>query len=193
MRRLRADGRIPAVLYGHGKENINLQADVREVEKLVRESHHVVELRGAVNESALVREVQWNSLGSDVLHLDLARIDATEMIEVELTIELRGIAPGTREGGIVRQLVHEVSLKCPANKLPDVLEVSINDLKLDGSITAAELEIPSEAELLIESDTVLVTCELPLVIEEPEVETAEGAEPEVIGRKDDDEDTEDAS
>lgn len=183
MRRLRASGRIPAILYGHGESNINLHADARDVEKLVRESHHVIELSGAVSESALVKDVQWDALGVDILHFDLARIDATEMVEVELAIELRGVAPGTREGGIVRHLVHEVTLKCPANKLPDVLAVSINDLHLNGTVTAANLPIPAEAELLLEPDTIIVTCELPVVVEEPVADVDAAAEPEVIGRK----------
>jgi large subunit ribosomal protein L25 len=192
MRRLRAAGKIPAVLYGHGLENVNLSIDSRDVDRMIRETSHIVELKGDVNESALVKDVQWDAIGSDVVHIDLARIDATESVEVTLNVELRGSAPGSNDGGIVMLQVHDIEMRCPANQLPDSIEININHLELNGVITAADLEIPAVAELLIEPTTVIVTCELPQVIEEPEAgEVADGAaEPEVIGAKDDEDESE---
>jgi large subunit ribosomal protein L25 len=185
MRRLRASGRIPAVLYGHGMESVNLSADAREVSRIVSHGVHIVKLAGQLSESALIKEVQWDAIGSDVVHLDLARIDETEAVEVEITIELRGQAPGIAEGGVVRLLVHEVEIRCAANELPDHFEVKLNDLHLNQSIRAADLHLPPSAVLLVDPSLVLVTCELPQVVAEQETEAAETAEPEIIGRKED--------
>lgn len=191
MRRLRAGGRIPAVLYGHGLEVINLSADAREVNRIVSHGAHIVKLAGGLSESALIKEVQWDAVGTDVVHLDLARIDETEAVDVEITLELRGEAPGLAEGGIVRLMVHEVEIRCAANELPDHLEIRLNDLHLNQNITAADLHLPPSASLLVDPHLVLVTCEMPQALAEDGAEAADTAEPEIIGRKAGDDETED--
>ncbi len=187
MRRLRASGKTPAILYGHGKANVSLSIESRDVDALIRHGSHIVQLEGSVSDSALVKDVQWDELGSEVLHLDLTRIDASESVEVELSIELKGIAPGTKQGGIIKHIMHEVTVRCPADKLPDKLELSINQLELDGTLTASDLVVPEAAELLCEPDDVVVSCVTPVVVEEPAEEEAEVAEPELIGKAPEDE------
>lgn len=194
MRRLRKAGRIPAVVYGQGGDNVAVSIASRDVEKMVRDARHIVELGGDLKQDALVKEVQWDAFGSEVLHIDLARIDASEAVEVNLAIDLRGVAPGTRAGGIVKHLMHEVAVRCPANKMPEQLEVNINELELDESISVGEIELPPSAELLCDPEDVVVTCVTPTVTEEPEGEGEAGmAEPEVIGRKAEDEEDGDDS
>lgn len=190
MRRMRANGRIPAVLYGHGLETIELSADAREVNRIIAHGGHIVQLSGDLSESALIKEVQWDALGTDVVHFDLARIDETEAVDVEITLELRGEAPGIAEGGVVRLLVHDVEIRCAANELPDHIEVKLNDLHLNKSITAADLRLPPSASLLVDPGLVLVTCELPIAVAEVTEEPAETAEPEIIGRKADEDESE---
>lgn len=191
MRRLRASGRIPAVLYGHGLETVKLSVDAREINKIVSHGAHIVKLAGQLSESALIKDVQWDALGSDIVHFDLTRIDETEVVDVEIALELRGEAPGIAEGGVVRLLVHEVEISCPANELPDHIEIKLNELHLDQSITAADLHLPPSATLLVDPGLVIVTCELPQAVEETVDEAvADSDEPEVIGRKDDDDEKE---
>lgn len=185
MRRLRRTGHTPAVLYGHGQETIHLTIDTRDVDSVIRAGNLIVELKGDVNESALIKDVQWDPFGSEVLHLDLARVDVTEQIEVTIAIDLRGDAPGTKEGGVVKHLMHEVTIRCPAKDLPDKLELNINELELNQSLTLADIEKAPSVEIVGELDDVVVSCTEPDVQAEEE-EPAEGeavAEPEVIGRK----------
>jgi len=187
MRRLRQAGEIPAILYGHGRETVSLSIEAGDVRSAIRHGNLLVELKGDVNESALIKEVQWDQLGSDVLHLDLARVDVTERIEVTVPVEVRGVAPGTREGGIVSQVIHELTIVCAANQIPEKLELNINELQLDQSLTLADLlMLPEGAEMQIESDTIAVTCVEPTVAPDAEDEESTGtpAEPEVIGRAD---------
>ena len=141
MRRLRSSGKIPAVLYGHGKESVSLAINGRDVDAMMRHGSRIVELTGDLSESALLKEVQWNPVGSDVLHLDLARIDATELVEVALPVEIKGDAPGTKSGGILQQALHELQIRCPANELPEKLEVSVNHLELGQTISASDVEL----------------------------------------------------
>lgn len=186
-RRARLNGDVPAVLYGHGKENVSLSIPVEQIQGAIRHGSHFVELRGEVNDEALIRAVQWDAFGMEILHVDFARAQAGESAEITLTVELRGDAPGSHEGGVVQQLIHEVEIECPVTKIPDKLELNINSLKLGDEIAASSLELPEGAKLLIDEDSTIVQC----VVVQAEAEEEEGAagtaEPEVIGRKEDDE------
>ena len=104
-RRLRVGGMIPAELYGHGQANVHLSIPRTEIQSAVRHGAHLVELKGAVTESALIRNVQWDPFGTDVIHIDLARVSAEEQVEVTLAVELRGTAAGLKEGGIVQHVL----------------------------------------------------------------------------------------
>ncbi len=192
-RRLRAAGSIPAVLYGHGKEVLSLSVPAHELEATVRHGARLVMLSGAVRQQAFVRELQWDTWGMNVLHVDFTRISAHEMVEVTVTLELRGEAPGLKEGGMVEQLVHELELECEATDVPEKIEVNVNNLGLNESITAGELELPSTAKIGCPADTVVVQCVVPTVAPEEEEalagEPGEG-EPEVIGRKPEEEEAE---
>lgn len=192
MRRLRKAGKIPAVLYGHGQDTVHLQVLAKDVQAAIRHGSQFVELKGSINESALIKEVQWDAFGSDVLHLDLARVDAGEAVEVSLTVELVGDAPGSRAGGMIRHQLHEIEIRCPASVLPEKLELKINDLELGQSLAAADIPLPAGASLKTAADEIVVQCIETTEVPEPEeVAEAGPAEPEVIGRKSDDDESED--
>jgi len=196
-RRLRRNGQVPVILYGHGKENVPLAVPENQVQQAIRLNARLIDLQGAVKESALIREVQWDALGNEILHLDLTRVSATEMVQIEVPVELRGTAPGASAGGVVKLLVHRLEIECRANSIPEKLELNINKLELNESLTAADLELAEGATISLESDTVLAQCVEAEGEAEEADEAADGAEegaaasePEVIGRKDDDEEGE---
>lgn len=181
-RRLRFSGQTPAVLYGHGQENVCLSVPSDALAAALRHGGRLVGLTGAVTESAFIRDLQWDTFGTHVLHVDFTRISADELVKVNLTVELRGQAPGVNEGGVVEQLVHEVQIECPAGSIPEKLFINVNHLKLEDKITLAQIELPAKSKAFGDPDAVVVQCIVP--VEKPE-EGAEGAvvEPEVIGAK----------
>ena len=185
-RQMRREGKIPAVLYGHGKENVSLIVDAGEVSLALRHKAKLVALKGGVEDTAIFKKIQWDTFYNHVLHIDFARVDAKEMVPVKLRLQLRGVAPGTKMGGTVEQLARSVEFECPADSIPEGLELSINELELDQTLTAADLDLPTGAKLTGEPDQVLVTCSV-VAEKAPEEEdgapAADGAEPEVIGEK----------
>ena len=189
-RRLRATGSIPAVLYGHGEENVALSVPAAKITAALRQGNKLVKLAGAAGDDALIREVQWDTYGVEVLHVDLTRVSAHELIEVTVAVTLRGEAPGIKEGGHVEQLVHEVDIECEAASIPDKLEANINHLKLGETITVADLDLPEKARLLGSPEAVVVQCIEVVEQEEEEVAEIEPAEPELLGRKPGEEETE---
>jgi large subunit ribosomal protein L25 len=183
-RRLRQAGQIPAVLYGHGLECVPLSVEADVLTSAIRHGSRLVGLTGAVNESAFIRELQWDTWGTHIVHVDFTRISEHEIVEVRVSVELRGEAPGVREGGVVVQLIHEVEIACPASAIPDKLNVNINHLALDQKILLKELELPQGAKVLAaDLEAIIVECIVP--VEQPEEAAGEAAagEPEVIGAK----------
>lgn len=181
-RKLRRDGRVPVVLYGHGEESAHLSVPAKQVKMLLRHHSKTVELAGAIKETALVSEVHWDPLGIEVLHMDLIRVNLKELVDVTVPIHTHGDPVGLREGGILIENVHNVDIRCPAGSIPENLGVNINELHLGGNLTANDLELPEGVELVTPPETVIVHIEEPKVAPEPDAEAAEGAEPEVIAK-----------
>ena len=183
-RRLRKAGKVPGVLYGHGEQNLHLAVSSTEVAALVRHHGKTVQLTGAANEHALVNEMQWDPLGIDVLHLDLIRVNLKESVDVTVPVRMHGEPVGVREGGILLENVHEVDIRCSAGAIPEDLGLAVGGLKLGESLTAAHLELPEGVDLITDSETVIAHVEAPRAAREEEEEGA-AAEPEVIGRSED--------
>jgi large subunit ribosomal protein L25 len=187
-RRLRAEGKVPAVVYGHGEETVNISVPAEEIQAAIRHGSHLVQLKGAVKQNALISDVQWDPFGVDVLHIDFTRVVAGETVEVTVPVELRGEAPGAREGGILNHVVHEVTVECPVSAIPDKIEVNINEMHLGNAVSLGELALPAGAKLVGDPEELVVQCIEPMVVaEEEEAAAGETAEPEVIGRKEEEE------
>lgn len=186
--RLRREGNVPAVLYGHGEGNEHLAIPAIQVKGLLRHHSKMVKLTGDVNETALVSEMQWDALGIEVLHLDLIRVNLKEKVELTVAVETHGEAVGTREGGILLENVHEVEIRCSAGSIPESLILDINDLHVGQHATASDLQLPEGVELITPGDTVIAHVEEPReTLDADGDESAVGAEPEVIGKGDGDE------
>jgi len=184
VKKVRKSGRIPAVLYGHGEQNVNLSLAGEEVNAVIRHGNKLVDLKGDLTDTALIRDVQWSTYGTDVLHLDLARVSAEERVHVTVPVEVRGIAIGSREGGVVELVLHAVEVECPAASIPDKIEVRVHDLHVGESLKAADIVLAEGTRLLLDPDEIIVHCVGRTLEEEEEVAPgAEAAEPEIIGRK----------
>jgi large subunit ribosomal protein L25 len=182
--RLRRAGRLPAVLYGHGEEALSLTLAADELEASLRHGAKVVDLDGAATGKALLQDIQWDTFFQHVLHVDLLRVRAGEKVKIDVPIELRGEAPGSRDGGVIEQMVHSIEIEVPLDEIPDKLHININHLEIDGELTVADIEdLPPGAKILDDLDMMVVHCVQPVAEEEEEAAAEAGAaEPEVIGK-----------
>jgi large subunit ribosomal protein L25 len=182
-RRLRRAGLVPVNLYGHGEANASLSVPVEQVIAVIKHGGKLVKLTGDLTETAVVREVQWDTFSKDIIHLDLLRVSEKELVETTVAIELKGIAPGTSEGGVLHFVLHELPIECPASTIPEKLFVNINDLHLGKAIHANEVPLPEGAKLATDPHLVVVSCVSP----HKEEEAAPGAEgtvePELIRKE----------
>jgi large subunit ribosomal protein L25 len=172
-RRLRKAGSIPAVLYGHKQANEHLVIEQKTIEAVLRHHSKIVELQGAVNETALISDLQFDPLGIEVLHVDLLRVDMNERVTVTVPIQFKGEAQGTKMGGIAVENEHEVDVTCPAVAVPEFLILNVTTVKVGENRSAGDLELPENVQLATPEDTVIFTVEAVKAAAEPE-----GPEPE---------------
>ncbi|QDV67736.1 50S ribosomal protein L25 [Rosistilla carotiformis] len=186
-RKLRDAGSIPAVVYGHGGENQHVSVCRKEVELLMRHHSKHVQLAGAASDHVLVKDVQWDPLGIEVLHMDLVRVSLTEKVTVTIAVKLHGVAIGLNHHGVMNEILHSVDILVPAIKIPEHVELNINDLDVGQSKTAADIELPEGATLVTDPTAVVVQMNAPAGDKGTDAEAEGTSEPEVIGAKNEDE------
>lgn len=189
-RRLRESGKTPAVLYGHKKEVVNLAVPAEQLDAAIRLGNRFVRLAGAVDERAFIKEVQWNVWGDMVLHVDFTRVSEHERVQLELPLELRGEAPGVKEGGVVKQVLYRLEVEADPSNAPERVSVSVNELGFNQQIRVADVVLPEGVKALAPADAVVVECFEQAEVSEADEEASEGAEPELIGRKKSEEEAE---
>lgn len=182
--KLRKQGRVPAVVYGHKEETLSIAIDHKPLLEAIRHGVRVVEINtDKGTETAQIVEVQWDHLGKDILHIDLKRVDKDERIHVHVPIELKGIAPGVTAGGQLDQPIHTLHIECLALAIPDSIRVNIGELQVEQAIHVKDLKLPENVTALADPDAIVVHVIQKQAEAEPAAEAAGAAEPEVITRK----------
>ncbi len=186
-RQLRRKGLLPAVLYGHKEETLSLALSTEEVENVIRHGVRVVDLQaGGKEEKALIKDVQWDHLGKELLHVDFARVAADERVVVTVHFEIRGTAPGVNAGGVFDQPMHALSVECLAISIPESIRVNVGELQIGGMIHVRDLVLPPGVMAMSDPDAIVVQISAPVAEAEAApvaAEAAAQAEPEVIGRQ----------
>ena len=182
-KRLRDSGFIPGVIYGHKEAVVPVTLPKKEVVNHLNHGTHLFDLALDVkNEMVLVKEVQYDHLGMEVLHVDFARVSLDERVEVTVPLELKGEPKGEADGGVLQQIVAEIELECLVTEIPDAIRHNVAEMALGDVVHIKDLKLPPGAKALQDEDLIVATVKE--IAEEVPAEAAEGAaEPEVIGRK----------
>ncbi len=199
-KRVRDAGGMPAIVYGHGEKPAPVVMEAHELNRMIHDGEKIfrMELDGSGPETVLLKDVQFDYLGTDIVHCDFARVDLNERMTVSVSLKFRGQAPGMKHAGAVMMHPHEeIELECTLSNLPDEIEVDMSGLDVHDTITAADVKLPLETMKLM-SDPDMVVAQIIIQAQEEEDTTSEGgevsdaAEPEVISeKKDKDEDDKD--
>ncbi len=188
-RRLRTAGSLPGIVYGAGKDPVSVVVDLHNFEQILH--HHSsesvlieVEIEGEGNASVLVKDVQHHPVTSELLHVDLMRVEANKPIHVDIAIELVGESKGVKAGGVLDHVMHSVAVECLPADLVETFEVKVADLEIGQSLHVSDLDLGSKYKVLVDEDAIVAAVHGPTVEEEPEEgEEAAAGEPEVIGEK----------
>lgn len=190
VKRVRARGSVPAVIYGNKTTPANLEVSHRDLEVLL--SHAVgenilveLEIQDGSKKSSqlsLIQEVQHHPIARDILHVDFQAVSMTEEISASVTVEAVGEADGVKNfGGLLEQSIRSLSVRCLPQNLPEVITVDVSALKVGDSIHIRDIKLPAGVTVEDNEDlTVFIVAE-PSV--SAESSTAEAASPEVIKEK----------
>ena len=184
--RNRAKGMLPGVIYGHKQDPIHVSVNAKELIELLHHNAHVIEVEvGGKSEPCLVKDVQWDHLSKHIIHVDLARVDLNEEVEIELELKLEGEAVGLKvAGALLEQAAATIEVRCRANAIPEFLTHDVSALEVGDSVLVSDLKLPDGVTAVSDADTLV--AHISVTKEESEEEApAEGAdEPEVIGKAD---------
>lgn len=183
-KRLRRNGKIPAILYGPKTETVALELDKRDFSSRVAglEGSHLVRLKSAsaalADKVALVKDMQYHPINGDVIHADLYEVDLSATITVNVPLHFVGKAAGVVRGGILQPIVREIEVECLPLDIPGFFDVDVSGLDIGDSVHIEELAMPEGVTAVYESNMALVAVVPPTVEEAPATAAApvEGVE-----------------
>lgn len=183
--RIRKQGQVPAIVYGHKQDPVAISLDAHDFAQGLHHGHRLMDIKiGGKAQKMIVKDLQYDHLGRDIIHVDLMRVDVTETVRVTVPIELKGTARGTHEGGIVEEHSDHIEVECVVSNIPESIVISVKELGVGEAIHAGEVTLPEGVTLASSPEMLLVACHLVAAAktaEELEVEAP--VAPEVIGEE----------
>lgn len=183
--RIRRAGQIPAVIYGHKEEPITVSLDEHNFVEGLHHGNRLMDVRiGNKKETVLVKDLQYDYLGKEIIHADLIRVDVTERVTVTVGLDLRGAekAKGVEEeGGIIEGHVDGLEVECMVTNIPESLVVSVREMNVGDTLHARDVELPEGVELACDPELLVASCSIVTAKTAEEVEEETPATPEVIG------------
>lgn len=162
--RLRAAGKLPAVLYGSGKDPLPIAINPKDVEKIFRSKYGYnaiieIDVDGVEKEPSMIVDWQLDPVRDNIIHVDFKRIDLAKPVSVKLPVNFIGVPFGVKnQGGTLDVVNRHVAVECLPSDIPDSLPAEIADMRLGGAIRAGELPLPAGMKLL--SPPVLVLAHI---------------------------------
>ena len=180
--KLRKNGRIPAVVYGHKETPVAIDLDRRTIVEELHHGHRLMNVQiGKKKEQMIVKDLQYDYLGKNIIHLDLMRVDVTETVKVTVPIELKGTAKGTQEGGIIEEHTDHLEVECKVTDIPEAIVVIVKEIGVGDTVHAGDIELPNGVRLVSSPDTLVVACSLVAAAKTTEeIEEETPVTPEVI-------------
>ncbi len=176
---LRRNERVPAVIYGAGKDAVSITLDHNKVlHALEHEAFYssILELKiGSKTEKAVLKDLQRHAFKPKILHMDFLRVDSKTEIHVHVPLHFVGECPAVKEGGVVTHLINEVEVVCLPGDLPEYLEIDLSALQLDHTQHLSEIKLPKGvklAQLIHGNDAAVVNVHIPRAVKETEEEEA---------------------
>lgn len=198
-RKLRAGGKLPAIVYGAKADGTQAEAmslvlDNHETELLFRAislENTIIQLEVEGERApmpTLIREIQTHPFRPDILHVDFLRVQTGVELELEVPVRLEGTPTGVKDqGGVLEQVIYELPVRCVPSAIPEVFTADVSALEIGDSFHVSELEIPEGVAVLLDPERTLCSVQAPSVLAADDEDEDEDEEPEVIGEDDDEE------
>ena len=175
-RRLRQEGRLPAVIYGHKSNPVAISVDETETISHITHGAHVMEIDvdGGSTETCLVKDLQFGFLGDNVVHVDFARVDLDEIVTIIVKLDLRGELAGSKKANAVMVTsMQDVEVSCPVRHIPEAFRVDLESF--DESVSVGDIELPEHVTMVTNADSNIAHVEIKASEDEAEDEGGEAA------------------
>ena len=190
-KKIRKEGRVPAVVYGGHREPVAITVDRKSVAELITRSEHgrrsifLLKITGTDQQRhAMIKEIQIDPISRKMIHIDFVRVMMDEVIKVNVPVHLSGVARGVKEGGVLDWQIRELHVECLPNAIPDAIEVNVDDVGVHQYVHVSDLKAPEGVKILEDPERVVVGVTHMRAEVVPEVAPVEAdavpAEPEVI-------------
>jgi large subunit ribosomal protein L25 len=183
--KVRNEGGLPAIVYGHKQEPAAIVLEGHNFVEAIHHGHRLFDVQvGRKKETMLVKDLQYDHLGRDLIHVDLIRVDVTETVKVEVAIEVKGVAQGTHAGGIIVEHMDRLEVECLVTDIPETIVVSVKELDVGDSLHVRDIEVPEGIKILSDESALVVACSVvaAAVSEAADEGEEEPTAPEVIGK-----------
>ena len=197
--KLRADGFVPAVLYGGKKNNLNISLEKLHIEKILKSEAFMskvfdLNIDGS-SEKALPRDIAYDPISDEPIHIDFIRIEKGSKLILEIPVKFINSdkSPGLKKGGVLNIVRRKIELKCPAENIPNEIIVDLDNTEINTSLKISSVKLPENVvPTITDRDFVIATVVAPTILVEPEKIEETTAEEEVPAEGDA-ESTEDAA
>ncbi len=162
-REVRRAGRVPGVLYGHGKDPVNISVVAKDFKKSLHTGKllgHLVTLKyGEETQPVIAKAVQFDPVTDEAIHFDLFRVGEHDLIKISVPVHFKNhdISPGLKAGGSLEVVRHDVELACPADQIPEELVIDLAIHKIGDTIRMSEIKLPNGVRPSVERDFVIAT------------------------------------
>lgn len=160
-RRLRAEGEVPAVLYGHDHDPIALKVNAKDMQQITGKNALVDVEFGSNVETVILKGLQRDSLGRDFLHADFQVVGLDERIHISVPVHLEGMGDIARKGGLIQRLVQEVDIECLPTEIPEHLSLDVSILDIGDAVTVGDLALNTNLTVLTPAHEVIATVSAP--------------------------------
>lgn len=190
-RRLRRTGRVPGIYYIHGEESLPLSVDLKEFQSVIHSDANIVDLAFPDEKKqvkCVIREVQWDPVQSNPLHVDFLGVKLTEKVAIAIPVHLVGTSTGVKNnGGILQHVIRELNVECLPLDIPEHFEIDVTDLEVGDAIHVSDISIDKVTILNDPDQSIAIVRPPAVVVEEVEevAEEEEVTEPEIVGEKKD--------
>jgi large subunit ribosomal protein L25 len=188
-KKLRAGGKVPAVVYGGHKEPVAIEVDRKSVSELIQKSEHgvrsifLLKMTGTDQQRhAMIKDIQIDPVSRKMTHIDFVRVVMDEVVRVTVPVHIVGTAIGVKEGGILDWQVRDLHVECLPNAIPDKIDIDVTALGSHDYVRVSDVKLPEGVKVLEDPERVVVgvTHARAEVAEVAAAAEAAPAEPEVI-------------
>jgi large subunit ribosomal protein L25 len=181
--RLRKQGLIPAIVYGHKQAPTAVSLNAHDFVEGLHHGHRLMDVKiDKKPQTVIVKDVQYDYMGKEIIHADLMRVDITETVTVTVPLEFKGKALGAEGGGIIQGHLNHLEVACKVTDIPESIVVSVKDMNIGDSLHVRDIQIPEGLKLISDPERLVVSCILVIEVKTTEqIEEEAPPAPEVIG------------